>query len=139
MVYDRLPIRVTWLVFLLWMATIASQAQTYVQFSIQTPLPDIFESFRCDESAPDLRYELLSRAPRRVPLPILNANCIAQFSSRPRPQETGRRFGWEPGQRPENLCRVDRVWVEVPSPSGGKPMFCGTICSFGQAVRACTR
>jgi hypothetical protein len=38
MVYDRLPIRVTWLVFLLWMATIASQAQTYVQFSIQTPL-----------------------------------------------------------------------------------------------------
>jgi hypothetical protein len=114
-----------------------SRAQTPVRFSIQSSYPEIVESYRCDERSPDRRFELLSW-PVRGPLPIQDPTCIGRFFSGRTLRAVDEWNSWREGHPPKIFCRANPVLDKVPSPSGGKPMFCGTMCVHGEPVRFCT-
>lgn len=94
------------------------------------------ESHSCHDGLQGNEVRLLWLPQKAALFPILEANCVAEFSSQLRSRQSGGELGVEAVQQRES-CHLT-AFKEVPSFSGGKPKFCGIVCDHGSPVKVCT-
>ena len=94
------------------------------------------EPHSCGDRPQGNEVRLLWSPQKVASFPILDANCVALFSSQLRSRQSDGELGLARAQQRAS-CH-ETVFDEVLSPSSGKPKFCGTICDHGRPLRGCT-
>src|ERR1700747_1303334 len=103
---------------------------------IAGPFLWIQESSGCGDRHQAGEIRLLSWPQKAASIPILNANCVAEFSSHLQSRQIGGNLA---ESEAENRASCHQTpFEEVPSPSGGKSKFCGILCVHGRPMRVCT-
>ena len=106
-------------------------------YPIRSSFLKTLESNRCGDSHQANELALVWSPQKAAPFPVLDANCVAEFSSHLQSREDREDLGAQWAVQRAN-CHQTAVLQEVPSLSGGKSKLCGVTCEHGRPVKFCT-